>query len=464
MPKYLLKTEEEKITSLIDSINIKDLDYLKKNLKDILLNCKDASIEDTINYILDSLTKKLQTLLYHNITPGIEFGLKNDYFKLYSYGGKYNGKNTHKDIDIDTYFSFDSISKLITATISYLEVKNNNISMDTKIKDYNNDFLMDAKLEDILKFTAYIRTPKRIDNLKEEETINILKNIKENNIEKNKYNNFYEYNDIGYMILRQSIYNFTDKLDNLLKMIDNNNLTYKNLENKDKITGGKLGEEYMTPDPKGRDIPFPGHTGLYGNIMGLINMFEEIIYKENILTNEDKKILFSQPYNNPIVYNNDGSIKIGKNGTKQYMAKIAGIYRMPNNINDSNYNKMASCDMSDKTTHNAKASAGTCGSWIIGDTLNNNNNKFGTYIGGLLTNPYSYIENREYEEYEKIKGTPHKVTTKGIIVRYQTRLNEYKEIITKYGLLLEIITEYIKEIDNNALEKANKVYIKRMTK
>lgn len=463
MSKYILETDKKMINGLIDEVNINNLDYLKDDLNKILINCKDASIEDTINYILGELVKELQPLLGDNLTPGIEVGLKNDYFNLMSYGGKYNGMNNSKDIDADTYFSFDSISKLITAVIAFNEVKNGNISMDTKINDYNKDFLMDATLESIIKYTAYIRTPKRIDNLSKEETIEILKNIKENVDEKNKYTNFYEYNDIGYMLLRQAIDNFTLKLDELLRIIDKDNLTYKNYDNKRNITGGKLGEEYITPDTKGRGIDFPGHTGLYGNIMGLINMFDKIISKEDILTKEDKELLFSQPYDNPVVYDINGDIKRGKNGSKQYMAKVSGIYRLPNNITSDDYNKMASCDMSDKTTNEAKAATGTCGSWVVLDDLHNND-KFGSYVGGFLTNPYSFVETREYEKNEEIIGTPHKVTPKGVILGYQTRLNKYKEIITKYGLILEIMTEYIKELDTNAIEKANKMYVKRMTK
>ena len=463
MDKYLLKTENDKINNLLDEIKIEGLDYLRDDLRKILINCKDASIEDTINYLLNELIKELQPLLSSNITPGIEVGLKNNYFKVFSYGGKYNGIDGSKDIDLDTYFSFDSISKLLTSVLAYLEVKKGNLSMDTKISDYNKDFMMDAKLEDIIKFTAYIKTPKRIDNLPKDETIHILKSIKEDIVKKGKYTNYYEYNDIGYMILRQSIYDFTSKLDGLLKVIDEDNLTYKNNDDKNNITGGKIGEEYITPDAKGRGIDFPGHTGLYGNIMGLIKMFDEIIYKEGIIDNEDKKILFSQPYDSPVVYNSDGSIRVGKNGSKQYMAKIAGIYRLPNGINDPDYSKMASCDMSNKTTKEAKASTGTCGSWVVGDKLENND-KFGTYIGGFLTNPYSYVENKEYKPNEEIVGTPHKVTPRGVILGYQSRLNKYKEIITKYGLLLEIITEYIKEIDSKALEDADRLYVKRMTK
>lgn len=69
------------------------------------------------------------------------------------------------------------------------------------------------------------------------------------------------------------------------------------------------------------------------------------------------------------------------------MAKIADIYRKPTGITDISYNKLASCDMSSLTTILASSSTGTCGSWVVGDDLSHQN-KFGTYIGGLLTNPY----------------------------------------------------------------------------
>lgn len=468
MNNYLLKNEKKKIENitkdLSKSINVKpeELDNIKKQFYTIIENCKDASIEDILEYYTRMLINEIKPLLENNITPGLQVGIKNDYFQINTYGGKYNKYSYSKDIEENTMFSFDSISKLITSTITMQEINNNNFTLNTNINEINKDFTLNTSIESILKFTAMIRTEKRIENLSLEETIEILKKCKENLIEKNNYKNFYEYNDIGYMILRLSINNFLTKLNNFLKIIDKNNLTYQNIENKDNITGGKISEEYFTPDKKGREIPFPGHTGLYGNINGLLNMFYQIIYTENIINKYDKEILFKQPYKNPKVYNKDGSQKMGQNQSPQYMAKIAGIYRKPNGITDNNYNKLASCDMSNKTTNASIASAGTCGSWVTGDNLNYNN-KFGTYVSGLLSNPYSLIENTTFKEKtNNIPNSPLQVTSNGIIIGYHKILNKYKEIITNYSLLLELITEYIKEIDNNALEKTNKKLIKKI--
>ena len=468
MKKGFLNAEKQRILGLETELN-KILNIKKDTLQNreiqknvynkfnyIMSKTRDYNIEDTLNFFLKSFTDEMRGILDNKLAPGMQFGIRNKYFNLIAYGGKDN----NKDIEENTFFSFDSISKLLTSTTIIQDIKNNNYTIDSQVNSINNSFNLDANIRSILNFTAQIKTNGRIDGLNKEETLKKLKEVKENINE--KYNNYYQYNDIGYMILRLSIDNFLEKLDNVLKIIDTNNLTYNNYNNKNIITGGKKGTEYITPDTKGRDIPYPGHTGLYGNITGLINMFDKIIFSNEILTDEDRKILFTQPYTNPVVYNSDGSQKIGKNGSKQYTCKIAGIYRKPNNIKENNFNKLASCDMSDKTTDKAIASTGTCGSWVVCDKLNHNK-RFSQYIGGILTNPYSFIEDKTYpNKRNAIENTNLEVNEKGVILGYQTKLNKYKELVTEYSLILELITEYIKMNDINALEKANKKLVKKI--
>ncbi len=468
MSKYLLKTEKNKINNLIEELNKSlnqetiNLENIKKEFYQIIINCKDNSIEELLYYFLNSLINKITPLLTNNITSGLQVGIKNKYFNITAYGGRYNKDPNSKPIDENTFFSFDSISKLITSTIIMQDLKNKKLNLNTPLKEYNPNFNLNTSIESILKFTANLKTNTRIDNLPPQETIKILKQCQENLIEKEKYKNFYEYSDIGYMILRLSINNFLTKLDNLLQIIDNQNLTYKNLAHQNNITGGKITEEYITPDQKGRNIPFPGHTGLYGNIEGLLNIFYQILYTENILNEKDRTQLFTQPYPDPIVYNKDGTQQLGKNKSPQYMAKISGIYRKPTGIIDKNYNKLASCDMSEKTTDDAKASTGTCGSWIVSDNLSYNN-KFGFYISGLLTNPYSFVNNSTYpNNINEIPHTPLQVNKKGIILGYSTKLNQYKEIITEYSLILTLLTEYIKEIDETSLNRTTKTLTKKI--
>ena len=152
------------------------------------------------------------------------------------------------------------------------------------------------------------------------------------------------------MILRLSLPMFLEYLNKTLEIVDKDNLTYNYTEYKDTITGGKTGVEYITPDTKGRDILFPGHTGLYGNINGLLNLYYKIINNE-ILTKEELDILLKQPYSSPIVTNLDKT---------SYMTKISGFYRMPNNV-EGMFDKMKHCDFSNLTTKNALASAGKIG-------------------------------------------------------------------------------------------------------
>lgn len=454
MEKYLLNKEKDRISGLSNELknylhatNNTNFQKIENKFYNIMKNTKDGSIEDILNTFIDSLIEEMQPLLDENLTPGLQFGIKNDYFDIKAFGGNYNGQK-NKEITENTMFSFDSISKLLTSSIVMQEVNNKNISLDTPINEYNNDFALNSSFESILKFTALIRTNKRIDNLSKEETIDILKKCKENLEEKAQYKNFYEYNDIGYMILRLSIHDFLDKLNNLLNLIDEQNLTYLNLENNNNITGGKLEEEHLTPDRKGREIPFPGHTGIYGNITGLLNLFYKLLYTNDILNEDSREQLLKQPYQDPRVYNKDGS-QIIRNNKAYYTAKIAGLYRKPKGIHDDGYSKMTSCDMSELTTNTAKTSTGTCGAWTVTDSID----KFGTYVGGILTNPYSFVEKGIYpNDRNNIPNTELQVNRNGVILGYQGKLNKYKEIITEYALILNLITEYIKLNDNKILQ------------
>ena len=445
------------------NIDINKLNFLNEQLNTIIINSNPNSLQDILRTYFNLLEKEMSSLITKRITPAFQFGIKNEYFTFIGYTGQFN-ITTNSDLITDkTYFSLDSISKTITSILTMLLIRDGKISLETPINSFNKNFNMDASIESILKFTAMIQTEKRIDNLSTEETIQILKNCRENLEAKQQIKNYYQYNDLGYMILRLSIPDFLDRLDQLLLTIDNNNLTYQNIINKDLITGGKIGSEHITPDPKGRDILFPGHTGLYSNIEGIMNFFNKAFYTNSILTKEELDLLLKQPYTDPHVYNKDGNIAINKNGSNLYIAKVGGLYRKPNNIIDPSFDKITSCDFSNLTTNNALASAGTCGSWVVGDDLTYQN-KFGPYIGAILSNPYSSIKNTTYPDIQnQIPNTNLIVNQKGVIFGYSGMLNRYKETITNYGLLLELLTEYLKE--TNLYQEFNttkKTYIKKL--
>lgn len=433
------------IDSLIKELMVDEASValIEAKLKKIILNsnCLNDLLEEY--YLL--LEEEMATLMSKKITPSFQFGIKNKYFSFISYEGKFNGYEDSINIDSDTYYSFDSISKILTSVVIMMMVREGVISMDSTVNSYNSDFKLDASIKSILDFSACIQTDDRIDYFSKSDTIEMLKKCRENLVEKNNYKNYYQYNDIGYMILRLSIPDFLDRLDYILNIIDGNNLTYNNFNSDKLITGGRLGIENISPDPKGRDIIFPGHTGLYGNMMGLLNLFDTIFYTDKILSKEEMKELMRQPYFDPIVYDKLGNRALSKNGSYLYMAKIGGIYRKPDNIIDDNYDKMTSCDFSNLTTDKAKASTGACGSWVMGDDLFYKG-LFGSYVGGILTNPYSYVRSGNFKDkVNAVRDTNLLVNDKGIICgSYSNSLNYYKEVIATSGILLELLTEYIK--------------------
>ena len=432
MKKYLLNTEKNNINNLINILNTSLYRPISPKTQEtfisLIRNNKDSNIEDTLNNFLNLLIDEMYPILTSNTTKGIQFGIKNKIFQIEAFGGTYNKETPIKK---DTLFSLDSISKIITSIIVIKNITKGNFKLNTKINELNNDYNLDATIESILKFTACIRTEKRIDNLSKEETIKILKNCREILTIKNNYKNFFEYNDIGYMILRNIIPNFLNDANNILK---NTNITYN--PNKYNTTGGKINEEYITQDPKGRNIIFPGHTGLYSNITNLLNFFYKLINKEEILTKKELNALLDQPYSYPYCLNNQTQ-------EEKCITKTSGMYIAPKNLKD-NYNKLRISDMPDTSTKLSIASAGTGGSWIMFDNLKTNN-KFDTYTTGILTNPYSYVENKTYPfDINDLENTNLKVSYKGKIIHYSRQLNPYKIIMTNYAIILELLTEYLK--------------------
>ena len=437
------------IYSLSKSLNvdISKLSFLEEKMNIITLGESPLKMLEIYFMLLEEEFSSLITL---GITPSFQVGIKNKHFTFNGYNGTYNTNSQTPEVNENTYYSFDSISKVLTSTIVMLLVRDNIIDLDIPVSSINKNFNMNATIRSILNFTACITTDKRIDNLSREETIEVLKRCKQNLM--NKDTNYYRYNDIGFMILRLSLPMFLECLDKTLEIVDKDNLTYDYIKHKNNITGGKIDAEYLTPDTKGRGILFPGHTGLYGSINGLLNLYYKII-NNGILTKEELDILLKQPYSNSIITNLDRT---------SYMTKISGFYRMPNNIEDM-FDKMKHCDFSNLTTKNALASAGTCGAWVMGDNLSYQN-LFNSYVGSILTNPYTYINEGMYpNDINEVENTNLLVNRKGVIIGYPSKLNPYKEIVARYGILLELLTEYIKSTYRDFyLDNKHITYVKKL--
>lgn len=450
--------------SQILNIDRKELSSIETKLRTIVIGARNHTLEDMLDKYFTMLENEMANMIVEKFTPGFQFGIKNKYFTFIGYHGKFNGNINSSDIDESTYFSFDSISKILTSIVTMLMIRDGKFSFDTLIKDINPEYKLDASIEDVLKFTANIKTERRIEGLSTFEAIELLKKCQD--LIEMKQKGFYEYNDIGYIILRNAIEGFLEKVDIVLSLIDPNNLTYKNNDFIGKITGGRLGYEYLTPDLKGRGIDFPGHTGLYGNIMGLLNFFEKTS-REGILSNNELELLLKQPYTNPIVHKETDEV-VYKNGRILYTGKLAGYYTIPKNIPvGEQYDYMINYDFSKFRTPNIRSSCGTCGAYTLNDTLGN----LGAYTAGLLTNPYSAVQNVGYpndvytNSQNTIEGTNILVNEKGIVLGHYKKLMKYRSILGEYGILLNLITEYYKLTNPSInLEEKRTPYVRKLTK
>ena len=75
---------------------------------------------------------------------------------------------------------------------------------------------------------------------------------------------------------------------------------------------------------------------------------------------------------------------------------------------------------------------------------------FGSYTAGILTNPNSCVKIGTFpEKSNQIPNTNVIVNQNGIVQGHSKKLNHYKEVMTEYGIILELLTEYLKETDLN---------------
>lgn len=449
--------------SIALNIDRKELSSIESKLKTIILGANNHTLEDMLEKYFNMLKNEMTNMIVEKFTPGFQFGIKNKHISVIGFYGKFNGREDSKDIEYNTYFSFDSISKILTSIITMLLIRDGKFTFDTLIKDINPEFSLDASIKDIMHFTSNIKTDKRLEGLSRDETIELLKKCRD--LVELKQPNFYQYTDIGHMILRCAMPGFMEKIDTVLNLIDPFNLTYENTEYIGRVTGGRLGNEHFTPDLKGRCISFPGHTGLYGNIRGLLNFFEKVS-RDSILTNEELELLLKQPYENPIIYNSLGE-PVYKNQRILCTGKLAGFYIKPNNIpSGEEYDYMLSCDFPKLTTSQVRSSTGTSGSYALNDNLGS----LGCYTAGILTNPYSCVEDVRYPNdiYTKsqnpIKGFNINVDERGVVLGHYKKLEKYRAILAEYGILLNLITEYYKNIDSSSLEVIrHSTYVRKLT-
>ena len=165
--------------SIALNIDRKELSSIESKLKTIILGAKNHTLEDMLEKYFNMLENEMTNMIVEKFTPGFQFGIKNKHISVIGFYGKFNGRNDSKDIEYNTYFSFDSISKILTSIITMLLIRDGKFTFDTLIKDINPEFSLDASIKDIMHFTSNIKTDKRLEGLSRDETIELLKKCRD---------------------------------------------------------------------------------------------------------------------------------------------------------------------------------------------------------------------------------------------------------------------------------------------
>ena len=155
MNKYLLQKEQERINKLYLNIqkNLyqKDISNIYQIFYNLIKDNKDSSIEDLLNNYINLLINEMKPLLDQNLTQALQFGIKNEHFEISSYGGNYTLNKKTYETNENTFFSFDSISKIITSIITMEQIRNNKLTLNTTVHNYNQDYQLNETIESILK-------------------------------------------------------------------------------------------------------------------------------------------------------------------------------------------------------------------------------------------------------------------------------------------------------------------------
>jgi len=249
-------------------------------------------------------------------TPGLAFGFQDDNYTATAYTGKTNSF-THgkisRNISKDTYFDIASITKLITVLTILDFSKENNIPLDKKISEIENDMvnsngvhslnensrainINDYSLAELLSFyinpyTSDLRAvTSREEALAALHTYYISTNPED---EKNPDNyKVHAYNDTSYMMLTDIIPTLPMLRQNFLIKNNLNSLIvmFSDLSNRMQITGGNEEQtrKRIPNDYKCEHLEdYCNHAGYFATLKGLLNLLKVASSKLSDLTIKD---------------------------------------------------------------------------------------------------------------------------------------------------------------------------------
>ena len=273
----LKKIAEDFLNDYISSVpyaSREELEIFVNEMRDLIINNKDKTIEEIIDIMLNNNIKQIDDIRKKYGIPGFTIGMKVGHIKIKIYGGTLN--NLGNEMDANALFDIASMTKFYTQVICYHLIKEGCFSYDTRITDIDKRFvnLGDLRINDILTFGTTFKTEIPIKN---SNTIEEAKNVLFNTtvLQTNKYN----YNDIGMMIIKEIMEHVTG-------------LTYEELVNKYIIKPNNLTNTHLivpkcklrlvtgTPNFKEGHINdasanalggFSGHAGIFSSSDDLID-------------------------------------------------------------------------------------------------------------------------------------------------------------------------------------------------
>ena len=372
--KSIITSEEYKlINELVCNGKLKEYRYLIDMFEDeksLLLEMDDKPAYDIYNVIISDYLKVVKGISM--LTPGLSTGIKDSKSGvcLYTYDGDM--------IDENTRFDVASVTKLFTSLEALKMHEDGLIDLNKNVSQLNSKYSLEIPAFKMAKFYYELRTDGRLDeNISFEELQRRLTSTKINS------DNTFLYSDIPFIILKDLL-PYSDKYFKKY-FNDELNMLQTSYDNFGIVTGGS---DSLPHDPKARLFEkyniYPGHAGIYSTSSDLVKLFDGL--DKGFLSSNSIKNLITPAHDEPILLNNDGSLKFkkDKNGNNigvYNVTRAMGVYiKHPEGIRVS--------ELTDVLSSDAFAITGFTGSYAAFDLKNG-------LTANILANPLSSDNVRE---------------------------------------------------------------------
>lgn len=259
----------------------RSLYQILKETRLFLLHHRDHTLEELVFIQNKPLQETIATLMEEKKTAGLAFGYQlMEGPQLEFYRGKISLDQHSPYIDAHTKFQAASITKEIVAFLLATLEQQGLLNFSTKVNELGKGFdAIDATILQLMNGNVVVSSGLKEDETFTEKRVNQctsyqegLEVLKQAIITKR---DTYLYQDNPWMILRELIDHYPEKMQTFLRTCEMKDTGYE-LQDTDVATGGVYPNIRLDQDRKAQIMKQPGHCGLYVTLPDLLTLSSKL--------------------------------------------------------------------------------------------------------------------------------------------------------------------------------------------